>query len=105
MLKTLNHYNKNNDNKGKQQKKCMLKLQQQTHRIIAKEPVSEEKQKRLTKQQGVFNFVALPLTLKSILRQKKNYGNSNILPCKDTSFKKSSKRNQNPSRYYNSITT
>jgi hypothetical protein len=40
-----------------------------------------------------------------ILRQKKNYGNSNISPCKNIIFKKkSSKRNQNPSRYYNSIT-
>jgi hypothetical protein len=27
-------------------------------------------------------------TLKSILRQKKNYGNSNISPCKNTIFKK-----------------
>jgi hypothetical protein len=42
-----------------------------------------------------------------MLRQKKkNYGNSNISPCKKTIFKrKFSKRNQNPSRYYfNSIT-
>jgi len=46
----------------------------------------------------------LPLTLLSILRQMKNYGSSNISPCKNTIFKKSSKRNQNPSRYYNSIT-
>jgi hypothetical protein len=39
-----------------------------------------------------------------ILRQKKNYGNSNILPCKNIIFKKkSSKRNQNPSIYYNYI--
>jgi hypothetical protein len=45
-----------------------------------------------------------PFTLKSILRQKKNYGNSNVSPCKNIIFKKSSKRNQNPSRYYNSIT-
>jgi len=37
--------------------------------------------------------------------QKKNYGNSNISPCKNIIFKKSSKRNQNPSRYYNSVTT
>jgi len=48
--------------------------------------------------------VALPFTLKSILRQKKkNYGNSNIIsPCKNILiFKESSKRNQiNPSRYY-----
>jgi hypothetical protein len=31
---------------------------------------------------------------KSILRQKKNYGNSNISSCKNIIFKKSSKRNQ-----------
>ncbi len=55
-------------------------------------------------QQGVCHTVALPFTLKSILRQKKNYGNSNISPCKNIIFQKSSKRNQNPSRYYNSIT-
>jgi hypothetical protein len=55
---------------------------------------------------GVCHTVALPFTLKlSILRQKKNYGNSNISPCKNIIFKKSSKRNQNPSRYYNSIIT
>jgi hypothetical protein len=30
--------------------------------------------------------------------------NSNISPCKNIIFKKSFKRNQNPSRYYNSIT-
>jgi hypothetical protein len=55
-------------------------------------------------KQGVCHTVALPSTLKSILRQKKNYGNSNNSPCKNITFKKSSKRNQNPSRYYNSIT-
>jgi len=50
--------------------------------------------------------VASPFTLKSILRQKKkNYGNSNISTCKNIIFKKSSKRNQNPSSYYNSIIT
>jgi predicted translin family RNA/ssDNA-binding protein len=47
--------------------------------------------------------VPLPSALKSILRQKKNYANSNISPCKNIIFKKSSKRTQNPSRY-NSIT-
>ncbi len=36
--------------------------------------------------------------------QKENYGNSNISPCKNIIFQKSSKRNQNPSIYYNSIT-
>jgi hypothetical protein len=35
-----------------------------------------------------------PFTLKSICGQKKNYGNSNISPCKSLIFKKSSKRNQ-----------
>jgi hypothetical protein len=48
----------------------------------------------------VTHIVALPFTLKSILRQKKkNYGNPNISSCKNIIFKKSSKRNQNPSRY------
>jgi hypothetical protein len=33
--------------------------------------------------------VPLPFTFKSILRQKKNYGNSkNISPCKNIIFKK-----------------
>jgi len=36
----------------------------------------------------VCNNVALQLTLKSILRQKKNYENSNISPCKNIIFKK-----------------
>jgi hypothetical protein len=59
-----------------------------------------------TKTQGVCHTLALPFTLKSILRrQKKNYGNSNNSACKNIIFKKSSQRNQNPSRYYyNSIT-
>jgi hypothetical protein len=54
-------------------------------------------------KQVVCHIVALPFTLKNILRQKKNYENSNILPCTNIIFKKSSKRIQNPSRYYNSI--
>jgi hypothetical protein len=48
--------------------------------------------------------MALPFTLKNILRQKKSDGNSNISPCKNIVFKKSSKRKQNPSRYHNFIT-
>jgi hypothetical protein len=43
--------------------------------------------------------VALPFTLKSILRQKENYGSSFISPCKNIMFKKSSERNQNPSTF------
>jgi hypothetical protein len=38
------------------------------------------------------------------LRQKRIIKNSNISPSSNTIFKKSSKRNQNPSRYCNSIT-
>jgi hypothetical protein len=41
---------------------------------------------------------------KKDLKAKKNYGNSNISPCKNIIFAKSSKRNQIPSRHYNSIT-
>jgi hypothetical protein len=49
--------------------------------------------------------VALPITLKSILRQKKNYENSNISPCKNIIFKKNSpKETKNPSRYHNPTT-
>jgi hypothetical protein len=45
------------------------------------------------------------LAIYIILRQKKNYGNSSISPWKKKNLKtKSSKRNQNPSRYYNFIT-
>jgi hypothetical protein len=46
-------------------------------------------------EKKVGHTVALPFTLKSILRQKKNYESSNISPCKNIIFKKSSKRNQN----------
>jgi hypothetical protein len=53
-------------------------------------------------KQGVCHTVALPL--KHILRQKKNYKNSNISPCKTTILKKPSERNQNSSRYYDSVT-
>jgi hypothetical protein len=55
-------------------------------------------------KQGMCHTVALPFTLKSILRQKKNYEHSNIWPCKNIILKTSSKRNQNLSKYYNSIT-
>jgi hypothetical protein len=34
-------------------------------------------------KQGVCRTMALRFTLKSILRQTKNYGNSNISPCKN----------------------
>ncbi len=37
---------------------------------------------------GVCHMVAMPFTLKSILRQTKNYENSNISPCENIIFKK-----------------
>jgi predicted translin family RNA/ssDNA-binding protein len=37
---------------------------------------------------GCVTLWPLPFTLKSILRQKKNYGNSNISQCKNIIFKK-----------------
>jgi hypothetical protein len=43
--------------------------------------------------------------IKKYLKAKINYENSNTSPCKNIIFKKSSKRNQNPSRYYKSIIT
>jgi hypothetical protein len=55
-------------------------------------------------QQRVCHTVALPFTVKSILRQKKKYRNSNISPCKNVIFIKSSMKNQSPSRYCNFIT-
>jgi NAD dependent epimerase/dehydratase family enzyme len=54
------------------------------------------------KKQGdrVSHLCGLAIYMKKYLNaKKKNYGNSNISPCKNIIFKKSSKRNQNPSRY------
>jgi hypothetical protein len=47
----------------------------------------------------------LAIYIKKYIRQKKNYGNSNISPCKYIIFQKSSKKNQNLPRDYNSIIT
>ncbi len=65
---------------------------------------TKKKTHKRKREHGVCHTVALPFILKSILWQKKNYGNLNISPCKNIIFKNSSRRNQNPSRYYNSIT-
>jgi hypothetical protein len=46
----------------------------------------------------------LAVYITNYLKAKEELGNSNISPCKNIIFKNSSKRNQNPSRYYNSIT-
>jgi hypothetical protein len=45
-------------------------------------------QKQNINNKGVYHIVALPFTLKSILKQKKNYENSNISRCKNIMFKK-----------------
>jgi hypothetical protein len=75
----------------KKKKKKPKKIQQQITNSKVKKSEEEEHHQRKLKQ-GVCHSVALPFTLKCILRQKKNYGNSNISPCKNIIFKKSSKR-------------
>jgi hypothetical protein len=48
---------------------------------------------------------ALAIYIKKYLNAKEEiFENSNISPCKNYNLQKSSKRNENPSRYYNSIT-
>jgi hypothetical protein len=48
-----------------------------------------------------YDGLAIYINEKSILmKKKKNFGNSNISPCKNIFLTKSSKRNQNPSRYF-----
>ncbi len=55
-----------------------------TNNTVLLQPRNQEKRK-----QGVCHTVhtALPFVFKSILRQKKNYGDSNISPCKNIIFK------------------
>ncbi len=64
------------------------------------EPARREK----NKNKGCVSHCGLAICIKKY-QQKKNHGNSNISPCTNITFKKSCKRNQNPSRYYNSIIT
>jgi hypothetical protein len=59
--------------------------------------------KKMTVQHGVCHTVALPFTLKSILRQRRIIKTQIFHYAKIIIFKKSSKRNQNLSRHYNSI--
>jgi hypothetical protein len=46
----------------------------------------------------------LAIYIKKDLKAKEEFGNSNISSCKNIILKKSSKKNQNPSRYYNFTT-
>jgi hypothetical protein len=56
------------------------------------------------KTRGV-SHCGLAIYILKYLKGKEELWNSNISPCKNIMFKKSSQRNQNPSRYYyNSIT-
>jgi hypothetical protein len=48
----------------------------------------------ITEKKGVCHTAALPFTFKSILMQRKNYENSNISPCKNIIFQKSSYKNR-----------
>jgi len=43
---------------------------------------------RSSNNQGLYYIVSLPFTLKSILRQKKNYGNSNIFAMQKYNLQK-----------------
>jgi hypothetical protein len=56
-----------------------------------------------TSTRGV-SHCGLVIYIKKYLKKKKNYGNSNISPCKNIMLKKPSKKKPNPSKYHNSIT-
>jgi hypothetical protein len=71
--------------------------------VITLGPRAQARLVHMMLTRGVCHIVALLFTLKRILGQKKYYGKSNISPCKNIIFKKSSKGNQNFSRYYNII--
>jgi len=57
----------------------------------------------MDKTRGV-SHCGLAIYIKKYLMAKEELCNSNISPCKNIIFRKSSKRNQNLSRYYNLIT-
>ncbi len=83
---------------------CVYEFSWLKIQLTYKSPGGNPRTTTWLEKQGVCHNVALPFTLKCILRQKKNYGKSIISPFKNIIFKKSSKNNHNPSRYYNSIT-
>jgi hypothetical protein len=63
------------------------------------------KTQRKKKKKGVCHIVALPFTLKKYGKAKSRIIETQIFHhAKNTIFKKLCKINQNPSRYYNSIT-
>jgi hypothetical protein len=59
----------------------------------------------MPKQQGVVSHTGLAIYIKKYLNAKEEFMKTQIFcHAKNTIFKKSSKRNQNPSRNQNSIT-
>jgi hypothetical protein len=58
---------------------CALATQQQQQQQQHHHPRPNKKSKA---KRGLHHTFALPFTLESILRRKKNYRNSNISPCK-----------------------
>jgi hypothetical protein len=79
---------------------CLLHKNQ----ICMSKPYHKQQCRRWMWNKGCVTLWPCRLHWKVYERQKEIYGNSNISPCKNIIFKKSSKRNRNPSRYYNSIT-
>jgi hypothetical protein len=62
----------------------------------------EEEEEKKTR--GV-SHCSLAIYIKIYPKAKEEFfENSNISPCKNIIFKKSYERNQNPSKYYNSVT-
>jgi hypothetical protein len=61
----------------------------------------EDKEK---KTRGVSHFGPAIYIKKDLKAKEEFFGNSNISPCKNIIFKNSSKKTQNISKYYNSLT-
>jgi hypothetical protein len=61
--------------------------------------------REIERERETWSHRGLAIYMKKYLRAKRRSNeNSNISPCKNIIFKKSSKANQNPSRDYNSLT-
>jgi gamma-glutamyltranspeptidase len=65
--------------KKEQEPEVLHKMSRTAQHCTQKKTMSKQKKQSKNKQkQGVCHTVAFPFTFKSILRHKKNYGNSNI---------------------------
>jgi hypothetical protein len=83
--------------KKKKKKSCLSHVNKGSHTFFALQFEA------LNAIQGAHCGMLLNGRPNILMQKKKNYENSNISPCKNIMFQKSSKRNQNPSKYYNSI--